>query len=83
MDRAQTKVLLAAFRPGSDDADDPTFRKALEQLEHDAELAAWFRAEQEFDAAMVGKFRQVPADSAAGQRLRDSLKRAPDDAQQP
>jgi hypothetical protein len=78
VDKARIKVLLASFRPGTDDASDPVFREALEQLEHDAELAAWFRAEQEFDVAMVEKFRQVPVDGEAGERIRKAMKQSPD-----
>ena len=75
MDKARVKMLLASFRPGTDDENDPLFRQALEQLAHDAELAAWFRAEQEFDAAMIEKFREVPVNAAAGENIREALKR--------
>jgi hypothetical protein len=75
VDKARIKMLLASFRPGTDDENDPLFREALEQLAHDPELAEWFRAEQEFDAAMVEKFREVSVDAAAGERIREALKR--------
>lgn len=74
MDKTRIKVLLASYRPGSDDANDPIFREALDLLARDPEMAAWFRAEQEFDAAMVEKFREVPVDFAARERIRHALK---------
>jgi len=76
VDKARLKVLLAAYRPGGTDANDPLFREVLEQLSHDPELAAWFKAEQEFDSAMVEKFREVPVDAAAKARIRDAFKSA-------
>lgn len=76
MDKTRAKVLLSSYRPDSDDANDPVFREALDLLTQDPELATWFQAEQEFDLAMVEKFREVPVDSAAQERIRDALKQA-------
>lgn len=78
MDKTRAKVLLASYRPGGDDANDPVFREALDLVAQDPELTAWFKAEQEFDARMVQKFREVPVDSAAGERIRTALRRASD-----
>lgn len=78
MDKAKIKVLLASYRPDSDDAHDPVFREALDLMAKDPGLAAWFRAEKEFDAEMIKKFREVSGNSAARERLRDALRRAPD-----
>lgn len=61
MDNAEIKKLLQSFRTGTQDSDDPIFREALERLESEPALAAWFRKEQEFDAVMVATFREVPA----------------------
>lgn len=41
---------------------DPLFREAFAQLSNDPKLAEWFRAEQEFDAVMAEKFRNVPVE---------------------
>lgn len=78
MDKARLKILLAAYQPGGTDANDPLFREVLELLGQDPELSAWFKAEQEFDAAMVEKFREVPVDAAAKARIRDAFKPAAD-----
>ncbi len=60
MDNAEIKRLLQSFRKDTQDSHDPIFREALQRLENDPALAAWFRAEQEFDAVMVTTFRDVP-----------------------
>jgi len=61
VDNVEIKKLLQSFRKGTTDSDDPIFREPLERLGSDPALAAWFRAEQEFDAVMVATFRNVPA----------------------
>ncbi len=76
MDKTRVKIVLASYREGTDDASDPVFREALDSLAQDSELAAWFRAEQAFDAAMVVKFREVPIDSPASELVRAALKAA-------
>jgi hypothetical protein len=35
------KLILSAYRPGDQDADDPQFREALELTRHDPDLARW------------------------------------------
>jgi len=76
MDKTRIKLLLSSYRPKVDDANDPVFREALELMARDAELESWFRAEQECDAAMVEKFRQVPVNSEAKESIQQALKRA-------
>ena len=76
MDKARIKTLLASYRPNSGDESDPIFREALEEVAQNPELAEWFRAEQDFDAAMIKKFYEVPVDSAPRKRIRDTVKRA-------
>ncbi len=63
------KLVLQSFRTGLDDEKDPLFREAFEKLSHDPELATWFGAEQEFDAVMAEKFRNVPVELEAKMRL--------------
>jgi hypothetical protein len=53
------QITLAGFRSRDLDGNDPEFAAALRALEIDPELAAWFKAEQEFDAAMRAKLQQV------------------------
>ena len=60
MDNATTKLLLGAYRAGTQDQDDPIFAGALRELAHDGELAAWFEEEQRFDAAMVETLKRAP-----------------------
>ncbi len=66
MDNAEIKTLLQSFRKDTEDSIDPIFREGLERLESDPVLAAWFRAEQEFDAMMVATFRDVPVGPGNG-----------------
>ncbi len=69
MDKNAARVTLQSFRRGTSDEDDPLFRDALAELSNDPALAEWFRAEQEFDAVMAGKFRDVPVEDVVKKRL--------------
>jgi len=60
MNNQEAKFILAAYRPGGQDASDPLFAEALEQVRRDPELATWFEAEQHFDAAMSEKLKGEP-----------------------
>jgi hypothetical protein len=60
MNRDEAKFILGAYRPGGQDAGDPQFQEALEQLQHDPALAAWFAQEQALDARLSGSFRSFP-----------------------
>ena len=63
MTNDQARLLLQAYRPGEQDAENPLYSEALEQVRRDPELARWFEAEQNLDAAIGEKFREasVPA----------------------
>jgi hypothetical protein len=52
MDNEQAKLILQAYRPGGEDADDPFFFEALEQARVDPELEKWFAEQRAFDEAM-------------------------------
>jgi hypothetical protein len=52
MDNEQAKLILQAYRPGGEDADDPFFSEALEQARVDPELAKWFAEQRAFDEAV-------------------------------
>ncbi len=73
MDKLEIKRLLQSFREGTDDRNDPVFAEALAHLATDPELAEWFRAEQEFDAAMVETFRLVPVVFSVKERILQGL----------
>jgi len=60
MDKAQVKLVLQALRPNGRDAAQPVFAEALAQVETDAELGAWWRAQQAFDRQVAAKLDQVP-----------------------
>ncbi len=73
VDKPEIKRLLQSFREGTEDRNDPVFSEALAHLARDPELAAWFRAEQEFDAAMVETFRSVPVVFSVKERILQSI----------
>lgn len=53
MNTQQAKFILQAYRPGGQDANDPQFAEALEQVKNDPELAQWFTAQTAFDGAVA------------------------------
>lgn len=59
MNRDEAKLILQAYRPGGQDAGDPYFAEALVLVKQDPELAAWFTAEQQFDARVGSGLQQV------------------------
>jgi hypothetical protein len=69
MDNQEAKFLLGAYRPGGQDANDPRFADALEQVRRDPILQHWFEESVAFDAAITEKLSAtwVPSD------LRESI----------
>lgn len=67
MTHEEAKFLLRAYRPDGRDAGLPEFAKALELVDQDPELKAWFESENAFDRAMVTKVNEekVPEDLLA------------------
>lgn len=68
MERDEAKHILELYRPGSeDDRQDPLIAEALALLETDAELTAWFEAQQAIDARIGHVYAQLepPADLKA------------------
>lgn len=55
MKNEEAKLILQAYRPGGQDANDPRFREALEQAQRDPELARWFANEQALDSRLTAK----------------------------
>jgi hypothetical protein len=75
---ADVKLLLQSYRAGGSDDAFPAVQAALRRLESDPELAAWFRAEQEFDAVMAQKFSEVPVNPGMKERIVRSLAETPE-----
>ncbi|HEY5743266.1 MAG TPA: hypothetical protein VIS99_12055, partial [Terrimicrobiaceae bacterium] len=69
MDNEQAKLILQAYRPSGEDADDPFFSGALEQARVDPELAKWFAEQRAFDEAM----RKALQERIPPAGLRDSI----------
>jgi len=80
MNSEEARKILEVYRPGGADADDPRFHEALEQTNHDAELAAWFSRQRHFDLKMAGEVKaiEVPLDLKASLlALRPNVVRIP------
>jgi hypothetical protein len=60
MDNREAKFILNAYRPGGQDANDPRFAEALEQVRCDPILQHWFDESVAFDAAMTEKLSATP-----------------------
>ncbi len=76
MTREEAKQLLELCRPGSpEDLQDPALSDAVALLETDAELKAWFEAQQSVDAKISESLQSIPvpadlhASILAGMRL--------------
>ena len=69
MDNREAKFILSAYRPGGQDANDPRFSEALQQVRRNPILERWFRESIAFDALITEKLRAaaVPSD------LRESI----------
>jgi hypothetical protein len=57
MDNEQARLILSAYRHTGEDASDPFFAEALEQVRVDPELARWFADERQFDQSMTKALR--------------------------
>lgn len=69
MDNREAKFILSAYRPRGQDANDPRFAEALEQVRRDPILERWFRESVAFDMTTADKLRaiEIPTD------LRDNI----------
>lgn len=79
MDKEKAKLLLSGYRPNGKDAGDPEMRQALDLLDRDAGLKAWFDQEQEFDSLISDKLNEfkVPSAGKASVRAGSKLGRGP------
>lgn len=57
MNNEEARLILQAYRPGGQDANNPRFREALQQAQRDPELARWFANEQALDSRISAKVR--------------------------
>jgi len=59
MNNQEAKLILQAYRLGGQDAGDPQFREALQQLKLGPELADWFAHERAIEARVQAKIRDA------------------------
>ena len=64
-----TRFVLAAYRPGTEDESDPRFQDALKQLENDPALKTWFDEQEALSASLSEKLKEIPIPS----RLRSDI----------
>jgi hypothetical protein len=65
MDRTEAENILQLYRPNNiEDRNDPLMTEALELLDHDTELKAWFEEQQALDAKISTELSSIepPAD---------------------
>ena len=70
MNSPEAQFILSACRPGRADAEDARVSEALALAQDDPELAAWWEDQQAFDAALVGKLKDVPPPPELALQLR-------------
>jgi len=61
MTNEAAKFILDTYRPNGADAQDPTFRAALDQAASDPDLAAWFKEQRSFDSLVAAKLTEIEA----------------------
>ena len=59
MNNQEAKLILQAYRLGGQDAADPQFQEALEQLKRDPELADWFAHERIIETHVQAKIKDA------------------------
>lgn len=59
MNNAEAKLILQAYRLGGQDAADPQFQEALDQIKRDPELARWFSEQRSFDVRVQAKLKSA------------------------
>ena len=59
MNNEEARKILAVYRPGGHDADDPFFADAKRAALEDPELGAWFAEEQNFDRAFASRIAEA------------------------
>jgi hypothetical protein len=69
MDSRQAKEVLTLYRPGNTDAADPQIAEALEVVQRDPELAAWFNQHCAVYNAIRGKLKEIPVPADLKHRI--------------
>jgi hypothetical protein len=59
MTNEAAKFVLNTYRPNGADAQDSTFRAALDQAASDPDLAAWFKEQRSFDSLVAAKLTEI------------------------
>ncbi len=59
MDNEQIKLILSTYRSGGEDASDPFFAEALEQVRRDPKLSAWFAEQRQFDESIQAALQTI------------------------
>ena len=70
MNRDEAKLVLVACRPNGADANDPRMAEPLARVQRDAELRAWFRAEQAADKLIAAKLKTAPLPEGLLEQIR-------------
>jgi len=65
----QAKEILMLYRPGTGDAEDPSFAEALVHCERNAELKSWFAEHCALYSALRAKFREIPVPEGLQQQI--------------
>ncbi|ACB73590.1 hypothetical protein [Opitutus terrae] len=60
MNREEAQFILGAYRPNSEDAQDPQFQEALTLARRDPGLGHWFAEQQAIDRILAAKVRARP-----------------------
>jgi len=74
MDSREAKLILSAYRPGAQDADDPAFAEALDQVRRDPDLERWFRESIAFDTSIGEQLRGIEAPSGLRENILSGVK---------
>jgi hypothetical protein len=69
MDSRQAKEILSLYRPGSIDLADPLMAEALELVQRDPELAAWFKQQCAVSSAIRAKLKEIPVPADLKHRI--------------
>lgn len=69
MDNEQAKLILSTYRHGGEDASDPFYSEALEQVRRDPELGRWFAEQRRFDQSMHRALDSVQPPAGLHDRL--------------
>lgn len=59
MNNLEAKLILRAYRPNGEDASDPLFKEALEQVDRNPELKEWFAKEIALEAGVQSRLEEA------------------------